>query len=274
MLALVGLFACASAVSRPQGSAIAKHTVLKRQEQQHAPARQQAASVRGGAVFGGRVMDLKTSLKYKAGLAAETGLLLAVLQGAKVLHDKFSVPIVHSNPKIDARIIDFGVWALVVFGSDGIIGLIRKLQVKLGWSQPRITLAQAQASWYNHLAKPDWTPPEWVFPAVWIPLKLLQVFAARIIWVKTGRNPLSTPVVLFALHQALGDLWNTAFFRERYIAGGLSIIYQFAAALVAATYTFYQTDNLAGALLVPTCVWVVVATSLNQSIYNKNKPIV
>src|SRR5689334_4344453 len=30
------------------------------------------------------------------------------------------------------------------------------------------------ASWYKAITKPKWTPPNWVFPAVWIPLKLAQ----------------------------------------------------------------------------------------------------
>jgi benzodiazapine receptor len=30
------------------------------------------------------------------------------------------------------------------------------------------------ASWYKAIKRPTWTPPNWVFPAVWIPLKVMQ----------------------------------------------------------------------------------------------------
>jgi tryptophan-rich sensory protein len=78
-------------------------------------------------------------------------------------------------------------------------------------------------------------------------------------------------VLVFVLAvQALGDNWNTAFFRNHYIAGGLSIIYQFFAVLLLSTQQFYKTDRLAGVMLIPTCLWLVVASSLNLSIYRKN----
>lgn len=31
--------------------------------------------------------------------------------------------------------------------------------------------------WYEKIVKPWWNPPRWVFPAVWIPLKLMQARA-------------------------------------------------------------------------------------------------
>ena len=35
--------------------------------------------------------------------------------------------------------------------------------------------------WYPKLRHPSWNPPPWVFPAVWIPLKLLQSVRSRIV---------------------------------------------------------------------------------------------
>lgn len=209
----------------------------------------------------GKVMTFKTAMKYKAGLALESGLLLAVLAASKELYGRASG---------DAKTaVDLGTWALIIFGSDGIVGLLRKIQVRLGWAQPRQTLVESQKTWYRAIRKPSWTPKDWMFPAVWIPLKIMQVFAARIVWSTTGRR-FNLPIVLFVVHQALGDLWNTAFFREHYIEGGLSIILQFFAVLLLTTYQFQTVDPLAGFFMLPTCAWLLVATALNADIYRKN----
>eukprot|EP00611_Tribonema_gayanum_P004999 TRINITY_DN1423_c0_g1_i2.p1 TRINITY_DN1423_c0_g1~~TRINITY_DN1423_c0_g1_i2.p1 ORF type:complete len:200 (-),score=21.54 TRINITY_DN1423_c0_g1_i2:1125-1724(-) len=85
-------------------------------------------------------------------------------------------------------------------------------------TEPDLLIARVPSP--RSIAKPKWTPADWVFPTVWIPLKLMQVLGARIIWLQTGRDPLATPIVLYCLHAALGDNWNTAFFREQYITGG------------------------------------------------------
>ena len=41
--------------------------------------------------------------------------------------------------------------------------------------------------------------------------------------------------------------------------------------LLLSAYTFYQVDQYAGLLLVPTCLWVTVATALNWSIFALSK---
>jgi len=210
-------------------------------------------------------MTLKTALEYKAVVIAESALLVGVLALAKnvALQRPFDLRF--------QRVVDYGAWALIAFGSDALMGVIRAILVKLQLAKPRVDINESLRTWYRLIAKPKWTPADWVFPTVWIPLKLLQVIGARIIWILTGRNPTAVPVVLYCVHAALGDNWNTAFFREQYINGGLSIIVQFFAVLLATTNAFYQMDPVAGRYMLPTCAWLVVASALNYSIYRRNK---
>jgi translocator protein len=60
------------------------------------------------------------------------------------------------------------------------------------------------------------------------------------------------------------------FFGERRIGTGLSVMYAFYAALAASLYAFYSIQRTAFALLLPTAVWVFIATSLNYSIQLMN----
>jgi tryptophan-rich sensory protein len=130
---------------------------------------------------------------------------------------------------------------------------------------------QMDMGWYHRvLKKPTWTPRPIVFPLVWVPLKLLQTAALVLVWRLLDRDALNVPVVLYLLHLTLGDLWNLVFFGEKRIGFGLSVMYAFYASLAASCYAFYSVLPRAAYLLVPTAVWVFIATSLNYSIWLLN----
>ncbi len=132
--------------------------------------------------------------------------------------------------------------------------------------------ATMDMGWYHRvLKKPTWTPKPIVFPLVWVPLKLLQTVAFTIVWRLVSRDAVAVPVLFFLLHLCLGDLWNRVFFGEKRIGFGLSVIYSFYVSLAAACYSFYNVKHVAGYLLVPTAVWVFIATSLNYSIWLLNQ---
>jgi TspO/MBR family len=98
-------------------------------------------------------------------LLAETGLLLTLLNASKELHWR-------TTDLQLKNLVDLGTWALLVFGSDGIVGLLHKITDRFGWTTPRQTLKESQDTWYKMIAKPSWTPPDLAFPIVWIPLKV------------------------------------------------------------------------------------------------------
>lgn len=55
----------------------------------------------------------------------------------------------------------------------------------------------------------SWTPPNWVFPAVWIPLKVLQSVAVWLVLKQADtKKELVLPISLFGLHLFLGNWWN------------------------------------------------------------------
>jgi tryptophan-rich sensory protein len=105
---------------------------------------------------------------------------------------------------------------------------------------------------------------------VWVPLKLLQTGALTIIFRLVERQVWQVPTLVFLLHLTLGDLWNRVFFGEKRIGFGLSVMFAFYGSLAAACYSFYSVKPLAAYLLIPTAVWVFIATSLNYSIWLMN----
>ncbi|CAM9602070.1 unnamed protein product [Discosporangium mesarthrocarpum] len=129
--------------------------------------------------------------------------------------------------------------------------------------------------WYSGLKKPWFNPPNWVFPLMWIPLKILQVFACYEMWGKLGergeQRVLALPVVIFTVYKALGDVWNKVFFTRRRLGLGTLVISIYWVALVAGIGTFYNVSKLAGLLFAPTGAWVTVAASLQWSTWKLNR---
>lgn len=119
--------------------------------------------------------------------------------------------------------------------------------------------------WYDSLPKPVWTPPNLLFPIMW----LLILKPAQVIAVGRLHSGDMTAVarILFCVHLALGDAWNRIFFGERLVGAGVFVIYLFLASLVASALLFARVDLAAGLFLVPTIVWVNVAAALNLRIY-------
>ena len=81
---------------------------------------------------------------------------------------------------------------------------------------------------------------------------------------------ISAQLLAYCAHLSLGDAWNKVFFGTESTARGLVVICAFWSVLWLSAYLFYRADPYAGLLLLPTCLWVTVATSLNWSIYLLN----
>ena len=188
--------------------------------------------------------------------ASETALLLLFLKLAAIALGRMSAD------SLASKALSQLTWILVVQGSSRLQGVCGQIGRTKQVLNPK---------WYDALEKPDWNPPAWAFPLAWIPLKLLQTAAANIAWQAVDRQVLSAPIVLFVLHLALGDVWNLQFFLKQRPLTGLFVIVSFWAVLLAATGTMYGASPLSAALVAPTCVWVLIAASLNLDVWYLNK---
>ena len=124
--------------------------------------------------------------------------------------------------------------------------------------------------WYQELAKPHFTPPDWVFAPVWITLYLLMGFSAWLIWRRAGLAGGRTPLTVFGVQLALNLAWSFVFFGARLIGWAAIELGFLWVAIAFNIWVFWRIDRLASVLLVPYFLWASFAGVLNTSIYILN----
>jgi len=127
--------------------------------------------------------------------------------------------------------------------------------------------------WYQALEKPDWTPPNFVFPIAWTAIFALAAVAAVRTWVSVPSARAADAVVgLFALNGFLNILWSLLFFRMQrpdWAFAELLLLWFSVAALIVFCG---RHSRFAAFALVPYIVWVTIAGALNWSIVELNGP--
>jgi benzodiazapine receptor len=126
----------------------------------------------------------------------------------------------------------------------------------------------ALVPWYASLAKPAWTPANWLFAPVWTILFAMMAIAGWLVWRQTGL--LSLPIGLFALQLVLNIAWSGLFFGLRSPAAGMLEIVVLLFAILATTIVFWRVTDAAGWLFLPYLVWVAYAAALNFAIWRMN----
>jgi translocator protein len=126
-------------------------------------------------------------------------------------------------------------------------------------------------TWYTTLAKPAWTPPNWVFGPVWTTLYILMGIALYLVWSKgLERKDVKIAIGIFAVQLILNTLWSIIFFGLHSLLGGLIAIIILWIAILANIIVFYRISKPAGLLLVPYIMWVTIASYLTYSVYLLN----
>ena len=127
---------------------------------------------------------------------------------------------------------------------------------------------QAIPTWYAALAKPQFTPPNWLFGPVWTVLFALMGIAAFLVYDKGMRKrKVRIALSVFSLQFALNVLWTILFFGLRSTALGLIDILALWIAIAATIVLFCRVSRAAALLLIPYIAWVSVATLLNYYVF-------
>lgn len=123
-------------------------------------------------------------------------------------------------------------------------------------------------TWYPTLAKPGFTPPDWLFAPVWITLYAMMGIAAGVVWTKRGKQRGVRPaLVAFGVQLVLNAAWSFVFFGAQSIGGGLVVIVLLLAAIAETIRRMAPLSRWAAMLLVPYLLWVAYATALNGALW-------
>ena len=127
--------------------------------------------------------------------------------------------------------------------------------------------ASAIPGWYAGLAKPDFSPPNWVFGPVWTLLYVLMGIAAYLIWEKgMAKKNVKGALDLFFGQLTLNLAWSIIFFGLRSPLFAFACIVFLWIAIVLTIRSFHAIDRRAAYLLAPYILWVSFAAVLNLSI--------
>jgi benzodiazapine receptor len=124
--------------------------------------------------------------------------------------------------------------------------------------------------WYQTIAKPLWTPPDYVFGPVWTTLYVLMAIAGWLVWKRTGFKSAMMPLTLFAAQLVLNIAWSWIFFGLHEPGWAFAEIVILWPAIVATTLAFFGSSKIAGWMMVPYLAWVSFATVLNFAIWRLN----
>lgn len=115
-------------------------------------------------------------------------------------------------------------------------------------------------SWYLDLNQAPWTPPGWVFGVAWTTIMICFSIYMAFLYEKQKSKEL---IGLFALQFILNVSWNFVFFNQHMTALGLINILLLTALTFYFLLRYRATLKLKSILIIPYCIWLGIASSLN-----------
>ena len=145
-------------------------------------------------------------------------------------------------------------WALLVFLA---------LVALAGYSGMR----HLPGPFYDALAKPAWTPPNWQFPPVWAALYVMIAFAGWIVWRAQGFGP---ALWLWLAQLVLNAAWSWIMFGQKEITHALYDMIALWVTIVLFMRAAWPVRRTATLLFVPYFLWVTFAAALNFELWRLN----
>ena len=120
-----------------------------------------------------------------------------------------------------------------------------------------------QSLWYTSLNQAPWTPMGWVFGAAWT---CVMIFFSVFMTFLVQNENLKKVSLLFAIQFVLNVSWNFVFFNKQLKGLGILIIILLTILTFYFLIAFKSTLNNNRFFVLPYCLWLLLATSLNAYI--------
>ena len=198
-------------------------------------------------------LDIQKTLSYKLGTIQQIVTMILVLWGMDKL-----VILINNYPNLPNWTST--VLAVIFFT---LLSIRSRIFSLLDNTRSRNT--------YDEIVRPKWAPPPLAFPIVWMTIAVLRVISSLLVWQEMEQKFLVLPLIIFVIHLALGDTWNTIFTVERRLGAAVPVVIlgPWLSSLIV-TVIYWQINPIAGIILAPSCIWLTVAAILVFSIWQLN----
>ncbi len=150
------------------------------------------------------------------------------------------------------------------------VGLVGWVAVSLAAGALGGLAASQASSFYQSLDRAAWAPPSWLFGPVWTVLYLAMAVAAWLVWRERGWQHARVPLTLFLVQLAINALWTPLFFTWKQGELALLDILLLDALIIATIGIFWHVKKFAAVLLIPYLCWVLFASALTYSVWQRN----
>ena len=121
--------------------------------------------------------------------------------------------------------------------------------------------------WYQSLAKPPLTPPNWLFAPAWTILYIL----IGIVGARVFRDPRSKDLLgIWLAQMVMNFAWSPLFFSWQNLEAAFAIILILLLLIINFIMLARQKDGLSALFFLPYALWVTYASYLNGAIVFMN----
>lgn len=124
------------------------------------------------------------------------------------------------------------------------------------------------ATWYQSLNLAPWTPPGWVFGAAWTTIMVCFSIYMAVLWGKLEKK--KTLLGLYIFQLILNISWNPVFFHFQNVGLGIFVITSLSLCVFIFLFKYWTTLKSVSLLIIPYCIWILIATSLNMYVWVMN----
>lgn len=133
-----------------------------------------------------------------------------------------------------------------------------------------IATASNITSWYIHLNKPSFNPPNYLFGPVWTTLYTLMGISFFMVLQKTKTPQRTIAIRIFWIQLALNFCWSFLFFQFHLLGLAFIEILMMWTCIILMIKSFYSINKTAAILQLPYLLWVSFASLLNASLWYLN----